>query len=222
MEVENTIWKEFKTFLYNSINDLTNRALDAANKYERAYQRRNQSVGDFVIYMDELELELGIENDSERCCTLYGKLRPDIKVKILIYYQVSETREDLIALAKRIEGAERMARGFYKEATTGGGDYPGNPPNPGREKVEAKQADSQKDRGKQCHNSSSIPSRVNRTPLGTKPGESSTDCECFCCKQKGHLSLLCPNIECYNCRKKGYISISCPKPRRTGNDPARS
>ena len=81
----------------DAISDPENRNLDAITKHDEARQRENQSVQNFVSYLDSLEDELGIDDERQKRNSLFAKIRPDIRQEMSLRGDVPANREKLIA-----------------------------------------------------------------------------------------------------------------------------
>jgi hypothetical protein len=125
----NTTFDRFKEFVLDGIDSKRNRRFGAQTDYQSAMQGGKQSIQDFAIYLSSLERELGITDDSTRAMTLFGKLRNELQSKIVALDEDISTRNGLIALGSRIEGASllstRISRGEpSKGDRIDSGDYP--------------------------------------------------------------------------------------------------
>lgn len=212
----NITWEEFKDFLLESIRDKDNRIFDAADKYEGAVQREGQSIDDFVTYLDTLERDLGVTDDTQRLRTLFAKLQPDLKAEVTRRNEVPKDRKSLISLARRIETTEKVissaAKRGKKEVRANSVHLPRHTRSSLDHRFESPQT----------MHSQSIISDANRTPVGGATKSNRRDVKCFRCKGKGHSSRECPEVECYKCKRKGHISPNCPESRNAGNGQAHS
>ena len=57
--VNNISWEGFEEFMRNAISDPDNRTMTALQMHERAYQKADQTVQEFVFILDEHKDELG-------------------------------------------------------------------------------------------------------------------------------------------------------------------
>lgn len=232
----NITWEQFKDFILEAIMDKDNRRLDTVAKHERATQREDESVDDFVIYLDALERELDVKDESYRWQTLYGKLREDIRARISFYAEIPQTRQGLISLARRVENAERLVshnKNGNKTRNDGGSkgngrgvsnsnsnskDNKRDPPRSASPRGDRKSND-YRNRGNHQDGRKGL-SDANKTPTG---GNSDEPQECWRCHKAGHLSRNCPEVTCYHCQKKGHTVPNCPeKNKDSGKDQARS
>ncbi|KAI9781352.1 MAG: hypothetical protein M1816_002398 [Peltula sp. TS41687] len=79
------------------------RGLSAADCYENARQRADQTTDDFATYLDQLEDQLEPYEESHRKQHLLTKLRPELKQAIKAYPTRPKTRYELVSLASRLE-----------------------------------------------------------------------------------------------------------------------
>ena len=225
--LESITWAEFKDFLEDSIIDRDNRELNAARAYERAKQRDDQRIEDFVVYLDSLERELRITDDSLRRNTLYSKLNDQLQVEVDRKDDVPSTRKALIALCQRIQGKRTFQPRQHTSDSRGPRDPPAHPPVAGRQdglprqppRPQGEYSSSANIRRQQF-------SDANRTPVGGPSGQYRSSFRCHRCNSTNHSGRNCPQVECYNCGKKGHISPYCTEPKKdtkpAGNGGARS
>ena len=118
--IRQTTWKEFKDWMLDSIQDKGNRVVYAANKIQDARQRQNQSIDDFVYYLDTYRSELARESEASRFQTLFAKLRPKNQIEALRMNPQPRTRLELIEAVRRFETIERLQANVAKKNTSSG------------------------------------------------------------------------------------------------------
>ncbi|KAH0538527.1 hypothetical protein FGG08_004914 [Glutinoglossum americanum] len=85
------------------LQDPVTRAAMQSHRYDRAQQRPNQTVKQFVSYMDDLEADLLPYSDEHRRQHLFAKLKPELRRALANYQEVPTTRQGLINLATQLE-----------------------------------------------------------------------------------------------------------------------
>jgi hypothetical protein len=215
-EDKSITWTDFTEWLFDSIQDKTNRLLEACIKYARAMQRNAQSTDDFADYLDIREQQLGIKDDHTRMCLLFGKLRPEIQERVSNYNDVPSTRAELISLASRLEQSLKLGIKRHLESDHYAGDNRSSSPNKGRNFNDKGRGS--RPPGKLPYRSNDNPATgVNTMPQGVSPSESDA---CFRCHKTGHQGWQCPDVECFKCHKKGHFASRCPD-LLSGNGQAR-
>ena len=194
-----------------------------------------------MLYLDGLEEELGIVDESARARTLFAKLRSDIQTPMILSNNKPEGREELISYAIRVEGNLKTVKRVEREDSRTprvpsdttpreprgetnprrDGRYPGSSPNPGANPSANSGARRGSSRGPGPSRPSGV-SDVNRIPIGARTEVPRAPYICFHCNKPGHLIANCPERGCYNCGDKGHLRRDCTKPSRTGNEGARS
>src|SRR5437667_2977782 len=101
---DNITWDEYTEWLQDQLQNPVTRASTLARKYDEAAQRPNQTVIQFVNYLDDLEAELPPYLDEHRRQHLLAKLSPEIRHALNNYQHIPETRTGLINLAIQPEG----------------------------------------------------------------------------------------------------------------------
>jgi len=96
-------WLAFTEFLLDQVDDPVNRRIDAAEKYNTANQKRDQTVRAFATYLDALESQMPQYNEAQLVMHLFAKLRPELRRALTNYHQIPTTREALISLASTLE-----------------------------------------------------------------------------------------------------------------------
>jgi len=96
-------WEVMKSFLLNQMQDPVNRALEAAQRYQSAAQKHDQSVQRFVTYLELIEDELEPYSEVHRVQHLFAKLLPQIQTAITDFHKLAATRIALVELASTLE-----------------------------------------------------------------------------------------------------------------------
>ena len=217
--VDNTSWEDFVEFMKNSISDPENRNLDAIGRLDKAQQRPNQSVQNFVSYLDSLEDDLGTVDATQSRNNLLAKLRPDIRDEIDRRDDIPAGRERLIALAVRIENRlEKRNRNSNRHDEPTGQRM-------GRDDSRDRR-DHRRDRGR-TQSPRREPHLKREDGVATTPNNISTsntkyhrNVTCFRCNKEGHYATACPALACHNCKKLGHKAYMCPEPKKSGNGSA--
>ena len=101
------------------------RATTASQEYFSAKQRQNQKVQAFVAYLDELEGQLDEISEPIKTQRLLHGLLPDLRQRILGRETVPEGRNELIAIAQRLEAALEQEHP-HRGGDAAGGRKPSN------------------------------------------------------------------------------------------------
>lgn len=101
-EDEQAIWEEYNGVLKDLLLDPVTRSTMLALRYDRAQQRKGQTVRQFVSYLEELEMEFDY-TETQRRQHLYAKLRPEIRRALSNYQTLPDTRQGLMQLAIQLE-----------------------------------------------------------------------------------------------------------------------
>ena len=87
------------------IEESENRRLEASRKHDAVRQGANQSVRDFVAYIETMEYELESLTTTQQRDHLFMRLKSNISQAITTSTNILATREALVARATRIENA---------------------------------------------------------------------------------------------------------------------
>lgn len=119
-------WDEFKTFLLDDFRPASLRKHDVFRKYNDAKQKPNQSVSEFVTYMDSLEEQLEPYTESQRIAHLMTRLHPYIGWEVQARREEPKTRQELIDIANLIEEQRvRQSATAYRGKPQGQADKEG-------------------------------------------------------------------------------------------------
>jgi hypothetical protein len=173
---------DFKEFVRDAVGDPVNRSITVTMAYERAHQKENQTVQAFALELDVLEDQMPRYSEEQRVRHLLAKLSQPLRNAIVKYHVIPKTRQDLVALASRIETADR-ASSSQAQHKRGGSDSHG--------------LDKQKKRRRGDHSKSSPQSKSSGNAGASKEK-----------KPSGSTDLS--HIECYGCHKKGHYRNNCP------------
>jgi Zinc knuckle len=112
-------WAEYKDFLRNLIQSPVTRTSTLMSRWQNAMQRPDQTVAQFVSYLDEIEAELPPYTDEQRRWHLMAKLSPELRHALHNYQHLPETRIELIGLATQLEAnLPRKSKSDGKPSTT--------------------------------------------------------------------------------------------------------
>ena len=106
------IFKEFRTFLLDLVENPVNREQDAWTKWENAHQRpENQTPSQFKAYLDELEEHLEPLPEAMKARIFLAKLKPTLKFEIQKLQNIPKTRGGIAALGDKLEHVNRATGG---------------------------------------------------------------------------------------------------------------
>lgn len=103
LDLEDYGFSSFKRFLLDLVNDPINRRLLSYEKINEAAQRPHQKISVFKAYLEELESHIAPASEEQRANTFLTKMQPNLKNQILATGNVPRTREEIFALALRLE-----------------------------------------------------------------------------------------------------------------------
>lgn len=176
-------WEGFKTYLIDLLGDRKNRDLNTSARYHDAKQGEKQTVQEFVAYLESLEADMEPQQPRTLCTNLLHKLKPDIRGKIIGQAIIPETREELVNLAARLEGAVRTpSRGPRdNKSERGYGRLRGNFTNRRRDgvKPEKTSGDQKVEEGSAARHQSGAGTTTDRRA-------------CYKCGDPSHIAKFCP------------------------------
>jgi hypothetical protein len=194
-------WKEFKTFLETLIAHPENRRLDMERKWREATQKPNQTVKEFVSYLEGIAPYIDGLTDGRKATHLLLGLKKPIANIILTQPVPVHGYEALQRMAERIEMTQRGYAGESRSSshatavdpTPKGSTYsshrrsanPNTLPLGQRSKHgerEDRPGETPDDRRKRQR---TTPEREERRDL--------SQVECFRCHRKGHFANHCPD-----------------------------
>ena len=114
-DVESLDWPELKQFLQSLLAPDQERTEEASAAYHGAKQRRDQTVGAFVTYVEGLEKRLHPVSEENRVAHLIQALRQDVKTEVLSRNEKLTTRNNLIEAAMRAEHVLRLRERGQRE-----------------------------------------------------------------------------------------------------------
>jgi hypothetical protein len=86
------------------ISDFTNRRINTSKKLKDARQKPDQSVKDFVYYIENLERDLSYQtHDSAKGYRIFNALRPEPYTKVVQEFKDNITRGAVVSTATRHE-----------------------------------------------------------------------------------------------------------------------
>jgi hypothetical protein len=199
-------WKEFKTFLETLIAHPENRRLDMERKWREASQKPNQTVKEFVSYLESIAPYIDGLTDERKATHLLLGLKKPIANVILTQPAPVHGYEALQRMAERIEMTQRGYAGESRNdhhATTA-------IPTPKTS----------------IHPSHRRSANPNTLPLGQRPkysGRWNHPRETPDDRRKRHRSTPeredrpqreyrrdFSQVECYQCHRKGHFADRCP------------
>jgi transposase InsO family protein len=195
----NISWEEFKDFLLDELKPASLREVDVVRKYRSAQQGRDQKVARFAAYMDELEAQMEPYTEAQRCNHLLHALRPEISDRIIERLEPVKSREELIAMAIKIEETVERRR-LHDSAKAR--SIPS--PSLGRSTSSRPQR-SYRPGGTSASSANAQPIAIRTHPSRPPPRDGGDNRKA--------------NMECYNCGTKGHLASECQKkPQRPRGD----
>lgn len=107
--VNNWNWAAYVKWLKDSLLDPRARAIIKQMEYNKVMQKKNQSIQQFVTYLETIEKDLPPQNEEQKFQNLFHKLEPEMRLKLVHAGNITEdiTRERLILLVKMQESVIR-------------------------------------------------------------------------------------------------------------------
>ena len=96
MTIDQVIYLKFKQFLSNLVIDSINRRFIAYEKFDATYQKIDQIVNVFKIYLKEIEKELPFFDEYHKVILFLTKLISMLKNKLLIRKDLFNIREIIL------------------------------------------------------------------------------------------------------------------------------
>ena len=96
MTVDQVIYFKFKQFLLNFVIDLINRRFIAYKKFNAIYQKINQKVNVFKIYLKEIKRKLFFFDEYHKIILFLAKLISVLKNKLFIMKNIFNIRKILL------------------------------------------------------------------------------------------------------------------------------
>lgn len=172
-------WAEFETFVKDTVGDPVNRMLGITLQYEKARQKDNQSAPSFALELELLENQIGDYSEEQKIRTLLTKLNPDLRSAIVKSQQLPKTRQELVALATRIETVDATYLSSHSKRKT-------SPAPSSRSSNKRSRAASHRDRRRQGEDKDKAPNSSSSTT-------ERSSVTCWGCKKPGHLKPDCPS-----------------------------
>jgi hypothetical protein len=176
-----------------------NRMMNASYRLKKAEQRPNQSVREFVRYIEHLERDLPKETRGDVLGRIVlDGLREDLRAEVIKDIKNPTSREEVVSTAQRHE--EIMRNRTAKKAPT-------------RAHEEAMRNRTTKQTPTRTHDESrqsANRSNANRSTASNAQPSSGTGK-----KDKSH-------VMCYNCGRKGHIANECRKPKKDEDSGSRN
>ena len=182
-------WEEFCVVLRNQLQDPVTRDATLARQYNEAQQRPDQTVAQFVSYLDDLEGEMEPYTDNQRRQHLLAKLRPDIRYALSHYQKPPQTRRELIDLATQLEAARRKDGRRESAPTSHKGQAEGGP---SKGRFEEKKPNS---KGKAKAGDTTKGRSQRQAPTNSQPNAAKEklrrENRCYLCEGQGHYAKDC-------------------------------
>jgi hypothetical protein len=195
-EMDGYLWNDFKSFVFDAVEDPVNRSLCTTVSYEVAKQGEGQSVQAFATELATLEEQMDSYTPAQRTRHLLAKLKPALRTAIITYCEVPKRREDLVSLATRLESAGRrsdnhVVLGSTKRHT---GESHAN---------KGKKRRYSPTRGQASRPAPSQP--ISKGAVGVSRATSGP--QCFGCKEYGHIQLECPNRDRWSAKDRAVYKV---------------
>ena len=91
------IYLKFKQFLLDFVTDLINRRLIVYEKFNATYQKIDQKVNVFKIYLNEIERKLAFFDKYHKAMLFLAKLTLVLKNKLFIMRNILNTKEIILS-----------------------------------------------------------------------------------------------------------------------------
>ena len=196
-QLGNYTFDDFKEFVRDAVEDPANRMVNVTVAYERAHQKEDQTAQNFANELAILEDQMEPYTEPQRVRHLLGKLRKALRDPIIKYHALPKTRQELVALASRLEATDRSTQPDHKRV---GSDLQG-------------QCSGFLKKRRQEERSSTI-ERNAGAPQAQRRDNAAFDkskVECYGCHKKGHYKNECKSKhlwsegESHSVRKVGAI-----------------
>ena len=189
-------WKEFEVFHKDWLADPANRLLNAFQKYDDARQKEGQSIQNFASYLEELEAILPPYSEEQRAGHLFMRMKPSLRKDILAKGDMPSTRREVLALAQRFEGIQRIESRQQSDPSRQSRRSNVHPH--GQDDGELKRKSEEEKDPKGSRSGRGSFGRKRRGESQSTPGsnrqpteEDKSKVECFRCRKKGHYANEC-------------------------------
>jgi hypothetical protein len=193
------LWEDFKSFVFDAVEDPVNCSLSTTISYESARQGEQQTAQAFATELATIEERMEPYSNEQRTRHLLAKLKPALRQSIISYHEVPKRREDLVSLATRLESDSR-GRDIHWVL--------------GSNKRHA--GDSHADRVKKRRGSPSRGSSALRAPPSQQQSKGGSGAsrpmigvQCYGCKEYGHIRPDCPNKDKWSAEASVSQSHAC-------------
>ena len=96
MTIDQIIYLKFKQFLLNLVINSINRRFIVYKKFDAIYQKIDQKVNVFKIYLKEIEKELSFFNEYYQIILFLVKFIPVLKNKLFIIKDIFNIRKTIL------------------------------------------------------------------------------------------------------------------------------
>ena len=109
--IKKIIFKDFKQFLLDLIEDLMNHQLHHAQLHQNTKQKPQQSIQVFALYLKNLKAHIPPITEKHCHSTLFTKLQPELRVVLTNFQTLPNTFESLVALSARLKQNQQQLPG---------------------------------------------------------------------------------------------------------------
>ena len=106
--IKKMIFKDFKQFLLDFIENSMNHQLYYVQLHQNAKQESQQSIQTFTSYLKNLKAHISSMMKKHYHSTLFTKLQSKLKVVFINFQTLPDTFESLVALSTRLEQNQRQ------------------------------------------------------------------------------------------------------------------
>lgn len=175
-QLDNYSLEDFKDFVRNAVGDPVNRSISVTLQYDKARQSDGQTVQAFSTELDVLEDQMTPYTEPQRVRHLLAKLQPALRNAIIKFHPIPDTRQELVALASRMETTDRTGHSSGQKRSA---------PDSHMQEPQKKQQSS----GRSSHGHRNTDTSSSQ-PKALSPFDKS-QVECYGCHKKGHYKSEC-------------------------------